>query len=113
MAGVARRPRKKSGMERRICMAGRTRGGQAGEASVGMTAVATETGMRPGQWKDDVVIESGRQPTIGRVASSTGSSEFAGVRIVFGMAGIAIGRRALENVIDMATGARNAGMFSN
>jgi hypothetical protein len=107
MAGTARSPREQSRMERRICMAGRTRGGLAGESTIGMTAITTQTGMRPGQWKDNVVIETGRSPAIGRMASAAGSSEFSGMGVIFGMAGITTGWCAFKYIFDVTVDARH------
>jgi hypothetical protein len=56
------------------------------------------------------VIECGRQPGDGIVAGAAIRAELLFVRIILGVTRIAISWRALENVIDMATGASHAGM---
>jgi hypothetical protein len=58
------------------------------------------------------MVEGGREPAIDRVAGLAGSTKLAIVFIVLRVTGEAVSRGAFKNVIDVAAGARYAGMFA-
>lgn len=57
-----------------------------------------------------VVIEGHVVPTRGSVTSPTIRTELAVMRVVLLMTGVAVCRRALEHIVDMALGARDLGV---
>ena len=59
------------------------------------------------------MIEGDLIPAIGIVAFCAVLSQGALMLVIFSMAGIAIGWRVFEDIVSMATLARQAGMFSN
>ena len=58
------------------------------------------------------VIESSGSPGCGGVTGRAIRAVFAAVTIIVGMAGIAVCRRALKDIVDMALGTSCAGMLS-
>ena len=59
------------------------------------------------------MVETRREPAGGCVTGRTVCAKLTGVLVVVSMTGITIGRRALENVVDMATGASHLDMFTS
>lgn len=111
VAGIAGGSCEQPGMERRIGMTECASRREAGEDPAGMAAGAGQTGMTGGQW-EAAVVEGGRQPAVRGMAGAAGSTVQPGMFVIAGMAGVTIGRRALENCIDVTAGARRLCMFS-
>jgi hypothetical protein len=94
----------KSGMTGWRVMAGGTSCGKARILAGGMTIAAGQARMSICQW-ESTVVKRGRQPGAGCMARPAVGAELSVVMIVLCMTGIAIGWRALVNIVDMSTGA--------
>lgn len=87
-----------------LLVAGITVGGGAFEYVIDMATLTGHLDMFAGQLKgEQVVIHIGRQPAGAGVASGAVCAKLTVVFIVFLVAGIAVGRRTPENMVDMTT----------
>jgi len=59
------------------------------------------------------VVEGGREPAVSSMAGLAGGAKLAIVFIILCVTGVAAGRGAFEDVIDVAAGARHAGMLAS
>jgi len=86
-----------------LSMAGDTRGGRAGEDVVDVALGALQGQVSASQRESRFrVVKRSRQPGVRCVAGAAIRTELPVVGVVFGVTGVAILRRALEDVINMA-----------
>jgi hypothetical protein len=72
--------------------------------TAGMTLRTAQAGMRTGQRESRAgMVKTGRFPAAGGMAGTAARPELTAMSILPGMAGIAVGRCALEDAVDMTT----------
>jgi hypothetical protein len=91
VALVARHTREQAEMESRVGVTGRADRGQAGENVVDVALRASHRCMRTRQWELRLrVVERGREPAAGGMAGAAPAAELAFVRVVLGVAVVAV-----------------------
>ncbi len=94
-------------------MAGVTTGRCAFEDVVDVASLAGDRDMFTFQFEgEQVVVDGGRQPTRRCMAVAAIRTELTFVLVIFGMAGIAVGGSALENMVDMTVLAGHVRVFA-